>query len=63
MRKFKATMYAKHKWLSGCAEINALLGLLINHMIILASALLRTAFGGRSYAQIHTYKLNAFLLN
>ena len=32
------TIQAKHKWLSGCAR-SALLGLLINHKIILAPAL------------------------
>ena len=29
--------HAKRKWLSGCAEIKALLGIFINHMVILSS--------------------------
>jgi len=32
-------VYAKHKWLSGCAESSVLFGLLIHHKIISASAL------------------------
>jgi hypothetical protein len=34
MRKLNPAVYAKHKWLSGCVEQNALLGLLVNHIII-----------------------------
>jgi hypothetical protein len=34
VRKFNPAIFAKHKWLSGCAERNAVLGLLINHFII-----------------------------
>jgi hypothetical protein len=33
VRNFNPTLYAKHKWMSGCAKGNALLGLLINHII------------------------------
>jgi len=29
MRKFNPVMYVKHKWLSGCAEISALLDPLV----------------------------------
>jgi hypothetical protein len=36
--KFNPAKYAKRKWLSGCAERNALSGLLINLTIILAPA-------------------------
>jgi hypothetical protein len=32
MRKFNPAVYINHKWLSGCAERNALLSLLINHL-------------------------------
>jgi hypothetical protein len=31
MRKFNSAIYAKHKWLSACAETNPLLALHINH--------------------------------
>jgi hypothetical protein len=36
VRKFNPAIYPKQKWLSGFAERNALLGLLNNHIIILA---------------------------
>jgi hypothetical protein len=36
VRKFTGAIYAKHTRLNGCAARNALLGLLINHEIILA---------------------------
>jgi hypothetical protein len=39
VRQFNPAIYAKHKWLSDCAEINALLGLLMNHIIVLAPGL------------------------
>jgi hypothetical protein len=32
-------LYAKHKWLSGCAETNDLLGLIVNYIVILAATL------------------------
>jgi hypothetical protein len=38
VRKFNCAIYTKGKWLSGCAERNDLLGLLINLTIILAPA-------------------------
>ena len=34
-KKFNPAIYAKHKWLSGCAEINTLLSVPIHHKIIL----------------------------
>jgi len=39
VRKVNPAIYVKHKWLSGCAESSALLGLLIHHKIIPASTL------------------------
>jgi hypothetical protein len=40
VRIFNRAIYAKHKWLSGCTERNALLGLLINHTIIILAQIL-----------------------
>jgi hypothetical protein len=36
--KFNPAIFSKHRSFSGCAERKALLGLLINHIIILAPA-------------------------
>jgi hypothetical protein len=38
MRKYNADIGAKHKRMSGCAEINTLLGLPINYLINVAPA-------------------------
>jgi hypothetical protein len=43
VRKFNPAIYAKRKWLSGCAERNALLCLLVNHVIVLALAVPQTS--------------------
>ena len=39
VREFTPAIYTKHTWLSGDAERNAELGLLINHIIITAPTL------------------------
>ena len=43
VRKFNPAIYAKCKWLNGCAERNPLLGLRTNYVIILASAVPQSA--------------------
>jgi len=40
MRKCNPAVNAERKWLSDCVERNALLGLLINYIIIIAPDLL-----------------------
>jgi len=40
VRKFKPAIYVKHNWWNNCAERNALLDLLIKHIIITALVLL-----------------------
>jgi hypothetical protein len=41
VRKFNPALYPKHKLVSGCAERNALLGLLVNHIRLIAPACIK----------------------
>ena len=49
MIKFSYALHAKRKWLSDCAERNAVLGFLFNQMIILAPALKKERHTGRHW--------------